>query len=193
MKTMSPSRCTKIFVVLAICLGLGTALWRLFSREAPTNNSLRISLAGKASEPDPGGKTPLHPKDVVPDDIRLKYDPLTRAAFHLTSTESCAILVCATGVEIRTPSGWKTVLEDYRGEIWRLKPGIPREVCVEPPSSETWRAYLRYGKEIKGAPLLKIQLQGAWKARSFSNWTGKAWGGGRFRGNYQMISEEIKP
>jgi hypothetical protein len=67
-----------------------------------------------------------------------------------------------------------------------------RELCVERPEAETWRVYIRYGKEIRGFSLLKAQLQEAWKIKSFSNWTGKAWGGGRFRGSYELFSEEIK-
>jgi hypothetical protein len=97
----------------------------------------------------------------------------------------------ATGVQFRTPSGWKSEAEEYRGEIWRLKAGIPREVCVERSRSETWRAYVRYGTEMKGPSLLRAQLREAWILRSFSNWTGKPWGGGRWSGSYEVFSEEV--
>jgi len=81
--------------------------------------------------------------------------------------------------------------EEYRGEIWRLKSGVAREVCVERPQACIWRAYVRYGTEMKGASLMKAQLREAWKIRSFSNWTGKAWGGGRWSGAYELFSDEF--
>jgi hypothetical protein len=68
---------------------------------------------------------------------------------------------------------------------------VSREFCVEPPRSAPWRAYIRYGKELKGRALLIVQLHEAWQIRSFSNWTGKAWGGGRFGGSYVTFSEDV--
>ena len=81
--------------------------------------------------------------------------------------------------------------EESRGEIWRLKSGVTREVCVERPEAAMWRAYLRYGTEMKGAPLIKAQLREAWLKRSLSNWTGKAWGGGRWSGAHELFSDEF--
>lgn len=81
--------------------------------------------------------------------------------------------------------------EEYRGEIWRLKSGIAREVCVERPEGETWRAYVRYGTEMKGAQLWEWQIRDTWRDRSFSNWTGQAWGGGRFSGRNELFSTEV--
>jgi len=40
--------------------------------------------------------------------------------------------------------------------------------------------------------LLKAQLREAWKIKSFSNWTGKAWGGGRYSGSYELFSEVVQ-
>jgi len=81
--------------------------------------------------------------------------------------------------------------EEYRGEIWRLKSGVAREVCVERPEAAMWRAYLRYGTEMKGAPLIKAQLREAWLKRSLSNWTGKAWSGGRWSGAHELFSDQF--
>jgi len=112
----------------------------------------------------------------------------------VTSSQPIAIFVFATGVQIRTASGWQPFSEEPRNEIWRLKPGIPREMFVERPQRETeeiWRAYVRYGTEMQGLPLWQAQLREAWKIRSFANWTGKAWGGGRFNGGNEFLSEEF--
>ena len=65
---------------------------------------------------------------------------------------------------------------------------------VERPQKETerfWRAYVRYGTEMKGPPSWKARLREAWKIRSFSNWTGKVRGGGRFSGQNECFSEEF--
>lgn len=112
----------------------------------------------------------------------------------MTSSEPIAIFVLATGVQILTDTGWQKFSEEPRNEIWRLKPGTAQEMFVERPEKEreqAWRAYVRYGAEIQGWPLLKAQLQEAWKIRSFNNWTGKAWGGGRFRGSNEFFSAEF--
>jgi len=132
--------------------------------------------------------------NVVADFFKLKYLPAQRAEFHVTSSQPIAIFVLATGVQIRTDSGWEAFSEEPRNEIWRLKPGIAREMCVERPQKETdqiWRSYIRYGTEMQGPPLVKAQLREAWKTRSFSNWSGQAWGGGRFSGANELFSEEF--
>jgi hypothetical protein len=178
--------------IAAIGLGIGAGLWWLASDEPQRNDSLHINRAGKTATHDFPRGIIAQLDNVVPDDLRRKYDPLSRGEFHLASSQDTSIFVLATGVQIRTPSGWKMATEEYRGEIWRLKPGIPREVCIERPHTETWRAYIRYGTEMKGSPLLKAKLREAWTIRSFSNWTGKAWGGGRYSGSYELVSEEIK-
>jgi hypothetical protein len=75
-----------------------------------------------------------------------------------------------------------------------MKPGIEREMVVERPQKGTeqiWRAYVGYATEMQGPPLWKAQLREAWKIRSFANWTGKAWGGGRFSGRNEFLSEEF--
>src|SRR5678816_966811 len=96
---------------------------------------------------------------VVLDALRLSFDPRKRVEFLVTGTRNTSIFVLATGVQVRTPSGWKTEAEQSRGEIWRLKAGVSREVCVDRPTSETWRAYVRYGTEMKGLSLLRAQLR----------------------------------
>jgi hypothetical protein len=128
---------------------------------------------------------------VVPDELRRKYDPRRRVEFRLSTTHDTSIFILETGVQVATASGWKTEFQEYRGEIWRLKAGDAREVCVEGAPSEIWRAYVRYGTEMKGIPLLRAQLREAWILRSFSNWTGKPWGGGRWSGSHELFSEKV--
>src|SRR5262249_16135166 len=129
--------------------------------------------------------------NIVYDDLRQKYDPTHRVQFHVTCTQDTSIFVLETGVLVHTPSGWQTFFKDYRGEIWGLKAGMAREVCVERPQAEMWRAYIRYGMEMRGTSLLKAQLREAWLTRSFSNWTGKGWGGGRWSGTHELSSDPI--
>jgi len=50
---------------------------------------------------------------------------------------------------------------------------------------------VRYGAQMKGPPLLKAQLREAWLTQSFTNWSGQAWGGGRFSGANVFFSEEF--
>src|SRR5438105_15619651 len=95
---------------------------------------------------------------VVPDDLRQKYSTTKRVTFHVTCSRANSIFVLATGVQILTSSGWRTISEEYRGEIWRLSSGIVREICVERPEAATWRAYLRYGTELQGLLLLRRRV-----------------------------------
>jgi hypothetical protein len=132
--------------------------------------------------------------NVIPDFFEQMHPPEQRAEFHVYSTEPARIFVRATGVQLRTASGWQPYSEELRNEIWRLGPGTARDMFVEIPRKETdeiWRAYVRYGAEMHGPPLLKSQIREAWKLRSFANWTGKPWGGGRFSGQYELLSEEF--
>jgi len=181
-----------VCLAVAICLGIATALaW--FLRGEPTKSDLlRISLVRSGTPSDSLGGTASKRENVVPDTLSRKFDPLQRADFRLVTREDAAISMRASGVQVDTPSGWKTTAEEYRSEVWRLKSGIPREVCVERPLATRWRAYVRYGTEMKGAALLKAQLREAWKIKSFSNWAGKAWGGGRYSGSYELFSEVVQ-
>lgn len=77
--------------------------------------------------------------NVVADFFRSRYSAAQRAEFHVTSSQSIAIFVRATGVQIRTASGWQPFSEEQRNEIWRLKPGIARELFVERPEKEAER------------------------------------------------------
>ena len=97
-----------------------------------------------------------------------KYSPTRRIEFHVAATHDTSLFVLATGVQVHAPSGWQILSEEHRGEIWRLKSGYLREVCIERPQGETWRAYLRYGTEMKGVSLVRAQLKEAWSLRSFS-------------------------
>jgi hypothetical protein len=44
---------------------------------------------------------------------------------------------------------------------------------------------------MKGVPLFGANLQEAWQRRSFTNWNGKAWGGGKFEGRFELTSPEV--
>jgi hypothetical protein len=163
--------------------------WRLLSRDrSQAGPPLRIDRA-RISDGSRGVGAPR--PTVVPDDLRQKYSPTRRVELHVACSKGTSIFLLATGVQVPTPSGWQMVSEEYRGEIWRLKPGVAREVCVERPEAGRWRAYIRYGTEMKGLPLITAQLREAWLSRSLSNWTGKAWGGGRWSGTYELFSDEI--
>jgi hypothetical protein len=174
--------------VAFVGLVVGMQLLRLSKDPSPSPQLLRLDR-GRMADKDRADA--VQPTDLVLDDIRQKFAPTRRVEFQVDTSRDTSVFVLATGVQIRTPSGWQTVSKEYRGEIWRLKSGVAREVCVERPEADVWRAYVRYGAEMKGASLLGAQLKEAWKIRSFSNWTGKAWGGGRWSGSYELFSDEI--
>ena len=192
MKAIFRRRWIVSLAVLAAILGVVACGWWLGSRPARPRAAFEFHRVSTTNLHNPvlGNVTP--DRSPVPDDLRGKYASVQRGEFHLVSSEDTAILVLATGVQVLTSSGWKTQTEDYRGEIWRLKAGQPKEVCVERPGNTTWRAFLRYGFEMHGVPVLKAQVREAWVLKSFSNWTGQAWGGGRFHGNEELFSEEIE-
>ena len=169
----------------------GLAIGVLFLRlSAGQSKAPPLQLArARASEGGPGADAAR--SNIVYDDLRQKYDPTHRAQFHVSCTQDTSIFVLETGVQVHTASGWQTLFDDYRGEIWRLKAGMAREVCVERPPAELWRAYIRYGTQMRGTSLLKAQLREAWLTRSFSNWKGRAWGGGRWSGTYELFSDPI--
>jgi hypothetical protein len=167
---------------------MGVLFLRLDGDRSQTPPLLRMDPA-KMREASLGGGAAR--RTVVPDDLRQKYATAKGVAFQVTSSGANSIFVLATGVQIRTPSGWQVFSEEHRGEIWRLSSGVAREVCVERPEAATWRAYVRYGTKMRGLPLLRAQLREAWLTRTFSNWTGKAWGGGRWSGANELFSKEI--
>ena len=173
--------------VALIGLAIGIPLLRLYGDRSQAPQPLRIDRA-RVSDAGLGVGAPR--PNVVPDDLRQKYSPARRVEFHVACSNDTSIFLLATGVQVLTPSGWQMLSEEYRGEIWRLKSGGAREVCVERPEAATWRAYIRYGTEMKGVRLIKAQLREAWLKRSLSNWTGKAWGGGRWSGTYELFSGE---
>src|SRR5215472_3484698 len=154
-------------------LGLATlaALIWLASNHPQRPQVLRMERS-RTNDDRPGAAAPR--TRIIPDDLRQKYASTRRAEFDIASSQDTSIFVLATGVQVHTPSGWQMLSEDYRGEIWRLKSGVAREVCVEQPEGQTWRAYIRFGTEMKGTSLLKAQIKEAWNIRSFSNWTGRA-------------------
>ena len=171
--------------VTLLCSMIGVLFLGLRANRSQTLPPLCID---PAKMQDDGGATRV---TVVPDELRQKYSTTKEVAFHVTCSRANSIFVLATGVQILTPSGWRTISEEYRSEIWRLSSRVAREVCVERPDAASWRAYLRYGTEMKGVSLIKAQLREAWLTRSFSNWTGKAWGGGRWSGANELLSKEI--
>jgi hypothetical protein len=179
----------KVVWTSAIVIGLGIGLYWLLGLTRSAPPSLQIRFAPKAIPTAPLEQSASRSAMVVPDDLCLKFYPPTRLDFHVSSRPECAIYVQASGVQTSSPAGWKTAQEEYRGEIWRLKADNAHELCVEQPPPGKWRVFLRYGTEIEGFGLLKLQLLGVWKSRSFSNWSGKAWGGGRFGGQYELYLE----
>jgi hypothetical protein len=111
---------------------------------------------------------------------------------HTWRTSGSAAEIVVAAVQVPTDSGWVPFSEEPRNETWRLTPGIARDLVVErppPDSGQVWRAYICYGTEMRGPPLLKAQLRETWRIRSFFNWTGKAWGGGRFSGSHDLFSK----
>jgi len=175
--------------VALVSLVIGIAFLLLSKDRSQAPPPLRIDRA-RMYDGGLGGGAPR--PNVVSDDLRQKYSPTRRVEFHVACSKDTSIFLLASGVQILTPTGWQVLSEEYRGQIWRLKSGVAREVCVErPPEAATWRAYLRYGTEMRGVPLIKAQLREAWLNRSLSNWTGKAWGGGRWSGANELFSDEF--
>jgi hypothetical protein len=132
------------------------------------------------------------PTNILPDFFQRKYPPGQRAQFHVSSSKPAAVFVLATGVQVLRQSEWQPYSEEPRNEIWRLQPGTAQDLYVEIPTKQTediWRAYIRYSREIHGLPLFKVQAREAWKTRTLTNWTGKAWGGGRFGGRYELFTK----
>lgn len=190
MKTFSERRLIRNTAVGIFTLAAGFWLVWFLNGEPPQAPRLVLSREGQMAHTSERQVAPNR-SSVVPDDLRQKYDPRSRVEFRVSSTQDVSIFVLATGVQVQTQSGWKTEAEEYRGEIWRLKAGTQKEVCVERPETGIWRTYVRYGTEMKGMPLLKAQMREAWILRSFSNWTGKPWGGGRWSGSYEIFSEGV--
>ena len=114
-------------------------------------------------------------------------------AFHLSSPVSCAIFFRQAEVQVPWANGWTTVTAYPRYEVIRLQPNVPYEFCVDSPRDGNWRILIRFGTEMKGIPLLRAQMREAWNLKSLSNWTGKAWGGGRFIGEFEMGFEGVEP
>lgn len=186
MKTMS-RRWFTISSVVVIGIVVATAFLGSGS-QSQTLNDLCIDRVHETRGPS-GLAAPQ--ADVVPDNYPRSWFSLHTATFHMTYTQAAAIFVLSTGVQIHTDSGWKSFSEQPRNEIWRLKPGCPQEFFVDSPRRENWRAYVRFGREMRGPQLWYWQSRGAWQDRSFTNWTGKAWGGGRFTGANELFSEEF--
>jgi hypothetical protein len=186
MKAMS-RRWFTISSVVAIGIAVAAAfLWS--SSQPQTLIGLRIDCVHESRSPN-GLAAPQ--ANVVPDNYPRSWFSPETAKFHMTYTQAAAIFVHSTGVQIHTDSGWKPFSEQPRNEIWRLKPGCPKEIFVDAPQGEKWRAYVRFGREMRGPQLWCWQSQEAWQNRSFTNWTGKAWGGGRFTGANELFSEEF--
>ncbi|MGI8964512.1 MAG: hypothetical protein ACR2H1_00300 [Limisphaerales bacterium] len=177
--------------VAVIGLAIAVVLFLPSGDKPQTPMALRME---RQKSGDTGNKAATPSSNIVLDFFSTKYSLSHRAEFHVTSSQPSAIFVVATGVEISTDSGWEPFSEEPRNEIWRLTNGVKREMYVERPERESkqkWRAYIRYGTEMKGPPLLATQLREAWRIRSISNWTGKPWGGGHFNGAHEIFSEEF--
>jgi hypothetical protein len=191
MSTMS--RRTRLTRVSIAVIGGAVVVVLLWSSRGERQNPNGLRVDRRKIEGD-GSGVASPSNNAMPDFYRLKYGLEQRAEFHVSSSQPMAMFVEATGVQVRTDSGWKPFSEEPRNEIWRLKPGVARELFVERPPRETrqtWRAYVRYGTEMNGPSLWRVQLREARKIRSFSNWTGKPWGGGHFSGENELFTEEV--
>ncbi len=152
-----------------LALAMIAAAWRSIAPPSERLPPLQMRFAGKCSKPDFG-----------------------TVAFQLSSPEPCSIFLVSATVEAPEADGWKAAATFARNEIVRLKPNVPQEICVEPSASDPWRLSISYGTEMHGPRLFRLQLREAWILKSFSNWTGRAWGGGRFSGNWTLTSEEVQ-
>lgn len=159
-----------ILLVLAVFIGLG-GLVLSFVLRSPSEPKIQMTFAGRTTTPNPFGP----------------------AAFRLLATKDCSIFVRRIHVQVQINSGWTNVYAGYVGEARRLRAGSHAEVYAEWPEGKTWRAGIDFGTELKGLSLLRAQIREAWLIHSFSNWTGKPWGGGRWGGDYKLFSDEIKP
>ena len=173
-------------------LAAALVLVALWTRELPPTPTLVMNRERNAGETSAGSQASPNVGNVVPDAMKRKFDSRRRVDFGVSSTQDVSVFIEATGIQVWTPSGWKIENEEQRGTIWRMKAGTSMEVCVERPESGSWRAFVRCASEMKGWPRLKAQLREAWILRSFSNWSGKAWGGGRFGGSFEIRSEEFE-
>ena len=191
MKLFSRRRWGVCLSLVGAALTLGWVAWWLANVPPRPLVALQFHRARATNHSATASGNAVTNHGPVPDGLRMKYAPARRAEFHLVSAEDTSIFVLATGVQELTSSGWRTESEDTRNEIWRLKAGRPVEVCVERPGSGTWRAFVRYGFEMRGTTLLKAQVREAWILRSVSNWNGRAWGGGHFEGRVDLFSAEV--
>ena len=175
-----------IAVITLLSLSTGLALALLTRNQTSAPLPLHLAL------PNPTA-TATNTNAIVTDTLRLKWSPENRADFHLSSEIETAIFIHSTAAQVLTPSGWRTENEEIRNEIWTLKPGVAREASVEiPRTGPPWRAHIRYSPRLKGLQDLTANLQDAWITRSFKNWNGKAWGGGRYGGEHEVFSATIE-
>ena len=191
MNRLSANKVTGRWVTISsvVVIGMAAAIAFLWPGSQPqTLNGLHIDPVHETLERSGLAAPQGH---VVPDNYPRGWFGLQTTTFHMTYTQAIAIFVISTGVQIHTDSGWKPFSEQPRNEIWRLKPGRPQEFFVDSPQREKWRAYVRFGREMSGPQLWYWQARGAWQDRSFTNWTGRAWGGGRFSGENELFSEEF--
>ena len=182
-----------LLVGLAIILStwvLGSWFWLA---KAPASSGAPLTISRQAQgQAAPAGS--LSATNLLPDFFQQKYPPEERAQFHVSSQKPAAVFVLATGVQVRTEAGWQPYSEEPRNEIWRLRPGTAKDLYVQVPEKakeETCRVYIRYAGQMHGARLFQTQAREAWQIRSLTNWTGQAWGGGRFSGRYECFSEEF--
>ncbi len=192
--SVSWRRPVRILAIVTVGLGIGLGLF-LGERGGGHLQSpdLFLSHEDESEEAQHSGiEVDSDAPRVILDDHRPMMDPSNIIHFRLTSRQDTTISVSFTGSQLKTPSGWEPASEEHRLETWRLTAGVPREICVErPPTLGRWRAYVQYSKQLKGFALLKANLEEAWRYRSFTNWNGKSWGGGRWAGSYEIYSREF--
>jgi len=133
---------------------------------------------------------------MVADVYEMKYGPDQQGLFSITSEEPVAWFVQSTGVQVYRGNAWIDYSEEPRNEIWRLDRQTVQQLYVEKPPDfheEIWRVVIKYAPELHGFPLWEARMQEAWRTRSLTHWTERAWGGGRFGGNERVITPAYEP
>ena len=77
--------------------------------------------------------------------VRQAYGNLPDAAFEDFERDFPSVcFALATGVQVRRESGWETISEEPRNEIWRLKPGVVQQFFVERPHTGIQRRIVAF-------------------------------------------------
>jgi hypothetical protein len=189
---MRLNRRVLLITLFVMACGLAVFIASLPSREVAAGPSLTFVRVGSVAGTNVSGGSTVQTV-VHPDYLRRKFRPDLTATYWLQAPTNKAIALWVTGVEVHTDKGWVSYSEEDRHETVRLSAGVAQEICVEFPDYGEWRAYIRYAPELPWWPSFKAKLHEAYLTRSFANWSGRAWGGGRFGGSITQFSEVVSP